>query len=104
MLIYQFTGKLNILYFGAITNMVCIAAGILPVLKNPRGRQWKLTHYRWISWSYVGLIAASVTELIVRTAPLPNQRAVWTATTATTLSITFVGYVLIKHNQPVALN
>jgi uncharacterized membrane protein len=102
MLIYQFTGKLNILHLGAITNMTCIAIGMLPVLRNPRRGRWRLTHYYWISWSYVGLLAAAATELIVRTAPFSSRGSVWAATAVTTLSVTLVGYALIKRNRPIA--
>jgi uncharacterized membrane protein len=100
MLVYQFTGKLNILHFGVITNLVCIAIGMWPVLHNPRRPGWRKTHYYWISWSYVGVLAAAATELVVRTAPLGGRGQTWVATAIVTLGVTLAGYVIITRNRP----
>ena len=103
MLVYQFTGKLNILHFGVITSLVCIAFGMWPVLRSPRRPNWRTKHYYWISWSYVGLLAAAATELVVRTGPFASHRQAWAATAAVTLAVTFAGYVIINRNRPLAL-
>jgi hypothetical protein len=84
MLIYQFTGKLNLLHFGAGTSMICLALGMWPVLRTPRRPGWKLGHYYWIAWSYVGLLAAAATELIVRNVAFGSRTQVWAATAAAT--------------------
>src|SRR5262245_64268454 len=67
MLVYRFTGQFNAFHAGAIINFVLIVLAMVPLLQSPRPANWKLRHYYRISWSYVGLIAAAVTELIVRT-------------------------------------
>jgi len=103
MLIYQFTGKLNILHFGAVTNLICIGLGMFAVLARPPNTDWRSMHYHWISWSYVGLLAAAATELIVRTVPFSSQMQIWTATAAATLGVTVAGYVLIQRNRPVPI-
>jgi uncharacterized membrane protein len=103
MLIYQFTGKLNILHFGAVTNLICIALGMFAVLARPPNTDWRSMHYNWISWSYVGLLAAAATELIVRTVAFSNQMQIWSATAAATITVTAVGFVLIKRNRPMPL-
>ena len=46
MLIYQFTGKLNILHFGAVTNVICIALGMFAVLARPPNTDWRSMHYQ----------------------------------------------------------
>src|SRR3954462_7470251 len=71
MLVFQFTGRVNILHIGALANLACIICAIIPVLRSPRPANWKLRHYYWISWSYAGLVAAAATELVVRTIRLP---------------------------------
>src|SRR3954452_2147660 len=71
MLVFQFTGRFNILHLGALANLVCIIFAIVPVLRSPRPASWNLQHYYWISWSYAGLLAAAATELVVRTIHLP---------------------------------
>jgi uncharacterized membrane protein len=83
MLVFQFTGKFNILHIGAMTNLVCIVAAMIPVLRSPRPSNWKNQHYCWMSWSYVGLLAAAATELVVRTSHLATREQAWTATAAT---------------------
>ena len=103
MLIYQFTGKLNILHFGAVTNLICIGLGMFAVLARPPNTDWRSMHYHWISWSYVGLLAAAATEFIVRTVAFSNQAQIWSATAAATIGVTVVGFVVIKRNQPMPL-
>lgn len=43
MLVYQFTGQFNILHIGAIMNLICIVAAIIPVLRQPRPPNWKIS-------------------------------------------------------------
>jgi uncharacterized membrane protein len=95
MLVFQFTGRFNILHIGAIVNLVCVVAAIIPVLQSPRPSNRKVQHYYFMSWSYVGLLAAAATELVVRTSHLATREQAWTATAATTAVVTAIGYVLI---------
>jgi uncharacterized membrane protein len=109
MLIFQFTGRFNILHVGAVVNLVCIVLAVVPVLRTPRPSNWKNKHYYWMCWSYVGLLAAAATELAVRTAHLATRQQAWTVTAATSLLVTAIGYVLINRYRPlpqlpVALN
>jgi hypothetical protein len=102
MLVFQFTGSFNILHVGAIANLACIVLAIVPVLRSPRPLNWKNQHYHWMSWSYVGLIAAAVTELAVRTGHLATRQQAWTVTAATSVAVTVIGYVLISRYRPVS--
>jgi uncharacterized membrane protein len=102
MLIFQFTGRFNILHIGAIANMLCIILAIVPVLRSPRPSNWKSQHYHWMSWSYVGLIAAAATELVVRTSHLATREQAWTVTAATSAIITAIGHVIINRYRPVS--
>jgi uncharacterized membrane protein len=102
MLIFQFTGRFNILHVGALTNLVCMIFAIAPMLRSPRPANWKLQHYYWMSWSYAGLLAAAATELVVRTIHLPTREQAWMATAATSIVISIVGWVIIKHNRPLS--
>jgi uncharacterized membrane protein len=102
MLVFQFTGGFNILHIGAIVNLLCIVLAIVPVLRSPRPSNWKNQHYYWMSWSYVGLLAAAATELVVRTSHLATKEQAWTATAATSVVVTAIGYVLINRYRPVS--
>jgi uncharacterized membrane protein len=102
MLVFQFTGRFNILHVGAIVNLLCIVLAIVPVLRSPRPSNWKNQHYYWISWSYVGLLAAAATELVVRTSPSATREQAWMVTAATSVVVTAIGYVLINRYRPVS--
>jgi uncharacterized membrane protein len=67
LLVYQFTGQFNLLHAGAMLNLFCIVMAVVPLLRSPRPSNWRYVHYTWIAWSYVGLIAAAATEVVVRT-------------------------------------
>ena len=102
MLIFQFTGRFNILHAGAIANLVCIILAVVPVLRSPRPSNWKNQHYYWMSWSYVGLLAAAATEVVVRTSHLATRQQAWMVTAATSVVVTVIGYVLINRYRPVS--
>jgi uncharacterized membrane protein len=102
MLVFQFTGRFNILHVGALANLVCIIFAVVPVLRSPRPANWKLQHYYWMSWSYAGLLAAAATELVVRTVHLPTREQAWMATAATSIVVTVISWVIINRNRPVS--
>jgi uncharacterized membrane protein len=99
MLVYRFTGQFNAFHVGAIVNFILIVLAMLPLLQNPRPANWKLRHYYRITWSCVGLIAAAVTELIVRTVRLTHEQG-WTVSGGATVIVTAIGYVLIERHRP----
>jgi uncharacterized membrane protein len=102
MLVYQFTGAFNMFHVGALANLACIAAGIAPMLQTPRPANWKLRHYYFMSWSYVGLVAAAATELIVRTMPGASHAQGWGVSAGVTVLVTAIGYILIERHRPPA--
>src|SRR3954464_6570714 len=59
MLVFQFTGRSNILHLGVLVNLLCIVLAIVPVLRSPRPSNWKVHHYYFMCWAYVGLLAAA---------------------------------------------
>jgi uncharacterized membrane protein len=97
---YRFTGSFNAFHAGAIVNLVCIIAAMIPVLRTPRAPDWMAKHYRWMSSSYIGLAAAASTELAVRLLPLGSRSAVWLVAGAAVLAVSVVGSLLIRHNHP----
>lgn len=64
--VYQFTGRFNALHVGATMNFVCVIVGIAPFYMSPRPNRWRIHHAMWVCWSYIGLWAAGLTELVVR--------------------------------------
>jgi uncharacterized membrane protein len=100
MLLSQFTGRFNILHVGAIANMLCIILAIVPVLRSPRPSNWKLQHYIWMCWAYVGLLSGGATQLVVRTSHLATRQQVWMVTAAATVVVTVIGSILINRYRP----
>jgi hypothetical protein len=55
-----------------------------------------------MSWSYVGLLAAAATELMVRTSHLATRGQAWMVTAAVSALVTAIGYVIINRYRPVS--
>jgi uncharacterized membrane protein len=100
MLLYRFTGAFNIFHVGALVNFVFVIAAIVPVLRTPRPAGWKHWHYYFIAWSYVGLISAALTEVIVRLSQPATRGSAWSLTAIVTALVTAIGYVLIQRYRP----
>ena len=100
MLVFRFTGGFNMLHAGAMLNLACIVLAMVPMLRSRRPSNWKSQHYHWISWAYVGLLAAAATELVVRTVHLATKEQAWAVTAAMTAFVTVIGDVLIERYRP----
>jgi uncharacterized membrane protein len=62
--IYDMTGHFGPFHAGAIFNLACIVMGVsAPILRDS---DWLNRHYRWMGWSYFGLLAAGFAEAAVR--------------------------------------
>ena len=101
--VYRFNHHFNVFHVGAIANLLCIGMALQPMLAKPRPVQWKLKHYMWICWSYVGLLAAALTEFIIRTQPLPGRGATILATILATSFVCGMGAWLITRHRPQAV-
>lgn len=65
---YGLTGGFNVLHVAAIASSLTLAIGLrYAIIRRPRNL-WYALHYRWMSWSYVGLLAAFVAESATRLA------------------------------------
>jgi len=99
MLLYRFTGSFNAFHVGAVVNLAAIIAAMVPMLMSPRPANWKQLHYRSMSWGFVGLMAAAVTELIVRSVALTHGQA-WAVSGAAAGIVTLIGAYMIRRYQP----
>src|SRR5690349_14733909 len=99
MLLYRFTGDFNAFHVGAIVNLAAILAAMVPMLMSPRPGNWKQLHYHFMSWGFVGLMAAAVTELIVRSTALMHGQA-WAVSGAATGLVMLIGASLIRRYRP----
>ncbi|NEV00784.1 DUF2306 domain-containing protein [Bradyrhizobium uaiense] len=102
MLVYRFTGALNLFHVGAIVNFACIVAAIVPLLRSPRPVNWRLKHYYFISWSYASLTSAAATEIVVRLLPPMTRGQIGLVALALSIATMTIAYVLIGRYRPPA--
>ena len=117
LLIYRLTGRFGPFHVGAVFSFVTVVAGTAAALgarcararHNPMERARALErHYQWMTWSYVGLAAAAVSELATRMPalrPRPGQGMVFGITVAVaTLIVVGVGAQLIRRRRSALLS
>jgi uncharacterized membrane protein len=98
--LYRFNGTFNMFHAGAIANFACIVLAMIPVLRSPRASNWKRRHYYFIAWSYVSLLAAATSEVVVRLLQLPTRQEVGLAVFIVVLLATAAGYHMIERHRP----
>jgi uncharacterized membrane protein len=85
--IYRLTGHFGPFHGAALAGLLTLLAGFTAAyLRLPQGR-WLELHYEFMSWSYVGLVAAGVSEAITRLPSTPF----WPAVLVGTLLVFLVG-------------
>jgi uncharacterized membrane protein len=62
--IYRLTGHFEAFHALALLSLALLARGIAAALARRPG--WLSIHYQFMAWSYVGLLAAAASEIIVR--------------------------------------
>jgi hypothetical protein len=64
--IYDLFGSFGPFHWLAVISLATVVAGFVPVfLRRPRGG-WLRLHAYFIPWSYVGLVAGAVAEVVSR--------------------------------------
>lgn len=94
--IYEFTGRLNFFHSFAVYSLFCIVMALRPMLTRPKPWQWLRIHYMWMTWSYVGLWAATVVEFLTRVVAMPG----WLAATIGTPTVILFGWPLVNRFAP----
>ena len=93
--IYRLTGHFGPFHGAALASFITLIAGFIPAyLRLPNGR-WLELHYEFMNWSYVGLVAAGVSEALTR---LPSS-PFWLAVALGSLLVFVVGGVLIARGR-----
>lgn len=62
--LYDMTGRFGPFHVGALFSSLCLLQGLAAVIRKQGG--WLRAHYRWMGWSYFGLVAAAFAEAAVR--------------------------------------
>lgn len=95
LLIYRLTGHFGAFHGAALASLVTLTAGFIPAyLRLPQGR-WLALHYEFMNWSYVGLIAAALSEALTRLPAAPF----WPAVLLSSLAVFVIGGTLIARQR-----
>lgn len=93
--LYDLTGRANLFHAFALLSLISVGLGWRAARR--RGPEWRRVHANWMLWSYVGLLAAALSEVATR---LPIARESWThfsiAVGLATGLVCAVGAVLIR--------
>ncbi|MDL1944648.1 DUF2306 domain-containing protein [Chloroflexi bacterium CFX2] len=93
--IYRLTGHFGPFHGAALASLFTLMAGFIPAyLRLPRGG-WLELHYEFMNWSYVGLVAAAVSEALTR---LPSSPFWWMVLLGS-LSVFVTGGALISKGR-----
>jgi uncharacterized membrane protein len=106
LLIYRLTGTFGPFHVAALISLGTVMAGIVAARRRKRGnRDWLRKHYAFMTWSYVGLVAAAVAEIATRApaiqaiagGPTP---AFWVTVALVSLAVFIFGGAMIRRRQP----
>ncbi len=103
--IYHLNGHFNIFHIFAIVSLATIFAGLIPVLLRKHIRNWLFLHYKYMVWSYAGLLAATSNELFAHVPAfkalvrISGQWVIWAAL----LVILSLSAILISRRRKVML-
>jgi uncharacterized membrane protein len=103
LLLYRMTGHFGLFHFFALMCLVYVVLGLTEaILRRPN---WLRRHLTWMGWSYLGLLAAAATEVLIRLRLLPRLSATETFIFGGAMSviITAIGAALMPRLQRLAL-
>ncbi len=98
LMIYRLFGGFGPFHVAAVFSLVTVIAGIIPPIRR-KPANWVEHHYRWMTWSYVGLCAAAVSEVGTR---VPGFQF-WWAVMGGTFLVIGVGATLIHRRASAVL-
>ena len=97
--IYDLWGHFGPFHAAAIFSLFTVLMGVNAAWRRKPVRDWKTAHAYWMSWSYVGLLAAAVSESSTR---YLNFNFGWSVAIATSV-VVLVGAMVINRRLPLLL-
>jgi uncharacterized membrane protein len=95
-MLYNLFGRLGPFHLAAAVSLATIILGLIPARRRRPKGSWIEHHAYWMSWSYVGLLAAAASELTTRVPSAPF----WGTVVGATLAVVAVGSVTINRRVP----
>lgn len=93
--IYKLTGHFGPFHGAALAGLLTLIAGFIPAYRHLPRERWLEFHYEFMNWSYVGLIAAGVSEAATRLPSAPF----WPAVIASMFAVFLAGGILISRSR-----
>lgn len=93
--IYRLTGNFGPFHGAALASGLTLVAGFIPAFFRYPHKGWLELHYEFMNWSYVGLVAAAVSEVLTRMPSSPF----WGAVLAGSLAVFVIGGFLIVRGR-----
>jgi uncharacterized membrane protein len=94
--IYGLFGHFGPFHWMALASLATILAGLVPVARKRPPGGWLIYHAEFMSWSYVGLLAAAVSEITTRLLLFPFG---WTVAVSSLL-VFLVGGLILRKSVP----
>lgn len=98
LMIYRLFGGFGPFHVAAVASLATVIAGTVPAYRR-KPANWLEHHYAGMTWSYVGLWAATAAEVATR---VPGFRF-WWAVMLGTFAVIGIGATLIRRNQAAVL-
>ncbi len=106
--LYRMTGRFGPFHLFAIIALLTLMMAMYSVLARRPKKNWLEAHAIWMSWSYIGLLAAAVSETATRLLmPIlePQLRGAgmttfWVTVGVATLVVVGTGQQLVKRRLP----
>ena len=94
--IFRLTGEFSPFHVAAFLSLATVIAGFLPVYWRRPVDGWLELHFQFMAWSYIGLLAATASEIAVRIPKSPF----WWAVIVSSAVIIMAGAVILAHHRP----
>jgi uncharacterized membrane protein len=100
--LYRLTGTFGPFHVAALLSLMTVVAGVVAARQRMRGnRTWLRRHYFFMSYSYLGLVAAAIAETATRWPALQAvaggpTAAFWTTVIIASVAVFVVGGVVVR--------
>jgi uncharacterized membrane protein len=101
--IYDFNGRFNVFHALALVSLATLAMGWAAALRRAPAGGWRGQHAMLVAWSYVGLVAAFASELVVRLPFVRPGPTFGLSVAAASLLVVFADAMMIRRLMPATL-